>query len=186
MNEPGLLSLLPVVVTGTLALGALAACDTEEPTFAVVDNAYPPPPDGGEASKQTVVYRAWWVTSYFPDPVPGGASSSEQRSVPVSDFVFALLAPGWDPASTTPPAQLVVVKSKVPLSASRGDTLHIVVSDQTFTGSCAAGQPLSQEDADLITQSIFPAEFTGVTYDAKTCTTMAIARREAAPPPFAP
>ena len=69
-----------------------------------------------------------------------------------------------------PPTALMVVKSKAPFSVGRGDLLHIAVSDQTFAGNCAAKEPLSQEDVDFITQRIFPAEFTGFTYDAKTCT----------------
>lgn len=141
---------------------ALAACDTEDPSKAVVDNGYP-------ASAQTVVYRAWWVATYFPDPVAGGATSTEQRSVPASDFAYAVLAPGWDPASGAPPPRFVFVKSKAPLSVARGDTLHIVVDDRTFTGSCAANQPLTQDEADFITQRIFPGELGNMTYDAKTC-----------------
>jgi hypothetical protein len=156
-------SLLAVAVAATLA-----ACDTEDASKAVVDNGYPAP--SGVPARQTVVYRAWWVATYFPDPVAGASTSTEQRSVPASDFAYAVLAPNWDPASATPPATFVVVKSKAPLSVARGDTLHIVVDDQTFTGSCAAGQPLSQEEADFITQRIFPGEFANVTYEAKTCT----------------
>ena len=37
-------------------------------------------------------------------------------------------------------------------------------------GSCAAHQSLPQEDADFITERIFPGEFANVLYDAKTCT----------------
>ncbi len=142
---------------------ALAACETEDPSKAVVDNAYVAP--------HAVVYRAWWVATYFPDPVPGATTSAEQRSVPASDFAYAVLAPDWDPASSTPPARFVALKSKSPLALARGETLHIVVDDRTFVGSCAAGQPLSQDDADFITQRIFPAEFANATYDARTCTT---------------
>jgi len=141
----------------TLVLG-LAACETPDPTKAVVDNA-----------SQVVVYKAWWAATLFNEPVVPGAASDEQRSVPESDFVYALLAPGWDPESGSPPTKLVAVKSKQRLAATRGDTLHIVVSDATFAGSCDAAQPLSQEDADFITQRIFPGDFANVIYDAKTC-----------------
>jgi len=151
---------LRVLAVSSLVV-AFAACDTEDASKAVVENGY----------RQTVVYRAWWVATYFPEPVAGGATSTEQRSVPASDFAYAVLAQNWDPASATPPAAFVVVRSKAPLSVARGDTLHITIDDQTFTGSCAADQPLSQEEADLITQRIFPGEFANVTYDAKTCTT---------------
>jgi hypothetical protein len=164
MNRLRALSYLGIAV-----VAASAACETEDASMAVVDNGYPAASSGGPAA-QTVVYRAWWVATYFPEPVAPAGTSIEQRSIPASDFAYAVLAPGWDPASATPPAQLVVVKSKAPLSLTRGDTLQIVINDQTFDGSCAAQQPLSQEDADFITQRIFPGELAGVTYDAKTCT----------------
>ena len=153
-------SSLVIALAALVALAMLAACDTEDASKAVVDNGYP----------QTVVYRAWWVATYFPEPVSGGQASTEQRSVPATDFAYAVLAPDWDPARSTPPARFVVVRSKAPLSVARGDTLHITIDDQTFTGNCAANQPLSQDEAELITQRIFPGELGNVRYDAKTCT----------------
>ena len=148
---------------------SLAACETEDASKAVVENGYPRLAPGGDPANQIVVYRAWWVATYFPDPVAGGATSAEQRSVPASDYAYAVLAPGWEEATGTPPSELVVVKSKAPLSLARGETLHILVDDQTFAGRCVANQPLSQDEADLITQRIFPGEFAGMTYDAATC-----------------
>ena len=168
MNYLRALSIL-LLTTFAVAAACVAACDTETPTKGVVDNGYPAPPDGGDPAKQTVVYRTWWVATYFPDPVAGGATSNEVRTVPGSDYAYAVLAPGWDPASTTPPTTFVVLKSKSPLSVARGDVLHIAVSDVTFTGNCAANQPLAQADADFIAKSIFPGELAKVTYDAKTC-----------------
>jgi len=156
-------SLLPALAVALVLAIALAACETEDASHAVVDNVY--------AAPHAVVYRAWWVATYFPDPVPATMTSAEQRSVPATDFAYAVLAPDWDPWSATAPSKLVVLKSKAPLALARGETLHIVVDDRTFVGSCAAGQPLSQDDADFITQRIFPGEFAGATYDAKTCTT---------------
>lgn len=183
MKTMNYLRVLSILSFGSMAAGAAAftACDTEEPTKTVLENNYPAPADGGDPSAQTVVYRAWWLTTYFPDPVPAETVSTEQRTVPASDVAYAVLAPGWDPASNAPPTKLVVVKSKAPLSVARGDTLHIALSDQTFTGNCAAQQPLSQEDADFITRSIFPGEFTNATYDAKTCTTTAVPTDDAGP-----
>jgi hypothetical protein len=64
---------------------------------------------------------------------------------------------------------LIPVRSKARVSADRGEVLHITVNDALFTGSCTANQPLSQDDADFITQRIFPGEFAGKVYDAKTC-----------------
>jgi hypothetical protein len=146
----------------------LAACETEDPTQAVVENGFPAPPDGGNGP-QMVVYRAWWVVSPFADPVPAGMSSAVERVIPGDDYAYALLAPGWDPSSS-PPATLVAVRSKTKLSVARGDTLHIKVSDATFDGDCAAGSTLPPADADFITTHIFPGDFAGA-YDPATCTT---------------
>lgn len=173
-----------------LALGAAASaftstlvgCKTADPTQVVVENAYPEVADGGDPATQVVVYKVWWQVVLFEDPVLPGTSSAEQRGVPERETAFALLAPGWDPESGTPPTTLVPVKSKELLAAKRGDTLRITVSDATFTGNCAAQQPLTQEDADFITERIFPGDFAGVIYDAKTCTSTPIPADDAGPP----
>lgn len=142
-----------------IAAASLAGCETESATNAVVENTY----------GDVVVYKTWWVTTLFDEPVPAHATSSELRSVPETGIAYALLAPGWDPASGAPPAALLAVRSKQPLTAVRGGTLRIGVSDATFTGRCSAKQPLSQEEADFITQRIFPAQFANLAYDATTC-----------------
>jgi hypothetical protein len=145
----------------SLLLLLAPACDTETPTSAVVDN-----------DSTNTVYKAWWSTSLFATPIAASKESESERAIPATDFVYALLAPGWDPASGPAPTRLVVVRSKDPLSVVRGDELHIHVSDATFVGNCETGPLLSQDDADFITQRIFPGDFVGVAYDAATCTTV--------------
>jgi hypothetical protein len=161
---------------GSLALALMApavlACDTADPSLAVLDNAYPV---AAEPAAQITVYKGWWSVTEFPEPVSAGASSEDERVIPASDYAYLLLAPGWDPQSTLPPVQLIAVRSKSKLSVRRGDRLQIVVSDDTVDGHCGPGVALSQEDADVITQRIFPGDFAGVTYDAASCTT-ALAR----------
>lgn len=142
---------------------ALPGCETEDPTRVLVENGYP------EASK-LVVYKVWWEVTLFTEPVLPGGTSSEQRGVPQADTAYALLAPGWDPESGTPPTTFLPLKSKALLRVSRGDTLRIDVSDATFFGNCAANQALTQEDADFITTRIFPGELANTRYDAATCT----------------
>jgi hypothetical protein len=154
----------------SMSLLGVVACDTEDPTMVVADNDYPVLPDGGDPALEMTVFKVWWATSLLPDPVLAGSEGQPQRTVPGTDFAYAVLAPGWDPSSQTPPSRFVAVKSATTLGASRGDTLHVHVSDDAFRGDCAAGRPLSQEDADFITQRIFPGEFSGKTYDAATCT----------------
>jgi hypothetical protein len=147
----------------------LAACETPDATYAVIDNGYPAVADGGDASGSVAVYRGWWLVATFPDPVPGGSSSESERIVAGSDHAYLVLAPGWDPASGSAPVQLLPAMTDV-LSVDRGGTLHILVDDAHVTGNCAAGHPLTQPQADLITQSIFPATFAGFAFDAATCT----------------
>ena len=158
----------------SIALLGVVACDAEDPTTVVADNDFPVPPDGGDPTLEMTVLKVWWVTSLLPDPVLPGSEGQPQRTVPGTDFAYAVLAPGWDPSSPAPPSRFIAAKSTMTLSASRGDTLHVHVSDNAFVGNCAAGRPLSQEDADFITQRIFPGEFAGATYDATTCTSMLV------------
>ncbi len=165
------LYLLPLV-------SMMSACDTETATTAVVDNTYPAQEDAG-ASASRVVYRAWWVATLFPSPVAPATSSETFRSVPATGTAYALIAPGWDPASETPPTSFIPMQSKTLLSVSRGETLHITVSDAQFFGSCDAKEPLSTDDATFIAERIFPGELAGMTYDPATCTFSASAETPA-------
>jgi hypothetical protein len=162
----------PILLASTLACALPTACQTFDPTEAVLDNQYPSSDAGPDDS--ITVYKGWWSVAEFAEPVPAGTESDPVRVVNNTDFAYALLAPGWDPESGTSPAKLVPVRTTNKLSVARGDTLHIVISDTTTRGSCAAAEPLAQDDADFITQRIFVAEFSGVTYDAATCTTSPI------------
>jgi hypothetical protein len=106
----------------------------------------------------------------MPDAVAPASEGERQRTVPNTDYAYVVVAAGWDPTSSNPPTKLYPMKSLAPFRAGRGDILHIHVSDATFGGNCAAGHPLSQADADFVTERIFPGEFGGGTYDANTCT----------------
>jgi hypothetical protein len=152
---------LRAALLGAATAVSIAGCETEDPTSARIENTYT---DGA-------VYKAWWVTTLFDRPVAPGSTSAELRSVPDTGVAYALLAPGWDPESGTPPASLIVVRSKAPLVAGRGSTLRIQVSDALFEGQCSAKQQLTQADADFITERIFPGEFAKLHYDAATCKT---------------
>jgi hypothetical protein len=151
---------------------ALTACETEDPTYAVVDNDYPISADGGAPALDVAVYKVWWSSSLFSTPVGAGLESSTSRVETGSDHAYALLAPGWDPASTSTPTTLVPVRTRDALFVTRGGTLHIRLSDTTVVGNCGAQSsgPLPQAEADFITERIFPGEFTAGTYAASTCT----------------
>lgn len=156
-----------VACLAVVALGI--GCDTPQ-TFVVLDNRYTPTP-----TNSLVVYRAAWHAVTFAMPVLPGASSDPQHTVPASAIVaYVLLAPGWDPSSSTPPTSFVVMQSRDGFEEHLDQTLHIPVDDTTFIGNCAAGSFLSQEQADVITQRVFESEFMNLRYDAATCTTTPI------------
>jgi len=156
-----------------LLLPLASGCNTSDPTSAVLVNQYPVSSKAG-SSDSVVVYKGWWAVAQFADPVAPGSESDPVRVVQGTDYAYALLAPGWDPASGAPPSTLIPVRSSQRLSVARGDTLSFVVSDTTTDGDCAAGKPLSQEDANFITQRTFPNEFENAVYDAATCTRSAL------------
>ena len=157
---------LPFVFT--LSCSFVAACETPNPAQAVLDNEYPV--SDTNVHNSITVYKGWWSVAEFGEPVLAGAESDPVRVVKNSDFAYALLAPEWDPESGTPPSKLVPVRTIGKLTVTRGETLHIAISDVTTRGNCASAEPLSQDDADFITQRIFVAEFIGLTYDAAICT----------------
>ncbi|HEY3252349.1 MAG TPA: hypothetical protein VGJ91_00290, partial [Polyangiaceae bacterium] len=70
------------------------------------------------------------------------------------------------------------LRSTHELDVDRGELLTFVVSEQATVGDCRAGKALAQEDADYITQRIFPAEFAELSYDAASCTTSPAASGE--------
>jgi hypothetical protein len=167
------------LLLGLAGLAGAVGCDTGAATYAVVDDGYPAPAGDGGTGPQDVIYRAWWSVTYFAAPLAAGAESDANRVIPATDYAYAVLAPGWDPTSGVPPTRLLPMRTKATLTVARGDTLHVVFSDATATGNCAAAQPLTQDEADLITKSIFPDEFAGATYDAATCTVTTSAGAEA-------
>jgi hypothetical protein len=168
-----------------LLIGA-PGCGTETPTEAIVVNSYPSLPDGGAGFHGITVYRAWWETTLFRAPVAPGQKSDVERTVPGSARAYAVLAVGWDPSLPGVPLALIPVQSNSELIAARGDTLRVVVSDETFIGRCGGSKPLTQEEADLITQSIFPDEFAGVRYDASTCSAASPAPEDSGVPDARP
>jgi hypothetical protein len=153
------LSVLPATLPAT-------GCNIDTPyTYVIVDNDYP-----ASATTPLVVYRAYWEAVAFTAPVPPGSSSPQQSTVPASDeTAWVVLAPGWDPSSSSQPTSFVVLQSRSGFAVHLDDTLHIPVDDAHFAGNCAAGSALTQSQADFITQLVFPSIFQGLKYDAATC-----------------
>lgn len=155
---------------------AVAACDTPD-TEVVLDDDY-----AADAAMPLVVYEASWQAVSFPSPVAPGASSGPQPTLAASDnTAYVVLAPGWNPSGSAPPATFVVLQSRAGYGVHLNQTLHIPVDDATFAGDCAAGDPLTQAQADFITQLVFPCTFAALHYDAATCTTTAVPDAAACP-----
>jgi hypothetical protein len=159
-NRRPALSIVP------FAIGALVALGCGAPrTLVVFDNDYAASPTDAK-----VVYRVTWQAVALQDPIVPGASSDPQSTIAASEnAAYAVLAPGWDPASGTVPSSLVVLQSREGFAVHLNNTLRIAIDDATFIGNCAAGSPLSQDQADFITQLVFPDVFTSLHYDAATC-----------------
>ena len=136
-------------------------------TYVSLENNYP-----ASARMPVVVLSGYWQAVAFSNPLPPGASSGPQATVPASEnTAYVVLAPGWDPTSSTPPTSFVVLQSRSGFSVALDETLHIPVDDSTFAGNCAAGSTLTQSQTDFITQIVFPSTFAGLGYDAATCAT---------------
>jgi hypothetical protein len=146
------------------AVAAVAGCETPE-TDAVFANGYPAPADGA-------IYDAFWLNVRLPAPLAVGEASAP-LAVPQTSgtTAYALLAPGYDPTSPSPPTRLLALESVAPYPVDLGDTMTITIDDTAFAGDCVAGKPLDQADADFITQRVFATTFAGLSYDAATCTT---------------
>jgi hypothetical protein len=170
---------LPCLFGLVAAAIPLSGCN-DTPATVVVGNGYPASPDSDAAATVTI-YKLWWTTTLIADPVAPEGVSPIERTVPGSDYAYALLAPGWSPESGAPPAALIAARSAERLSVARGARLEIVVSDHTFVGNCAAGKPLDADSAALIVERIFPGAFAGARYDPATCVTSAAAGDAAAP-----
>ena len=152
------------------ALALAGGCNGAPQTWVSLDNAYP-----ASNASPAVVYRGWWQAVAFGGPIVPGGSSGLQPTVPASDnTAYAVLAPGWDPDTGTTPASFVVLQSRSGYAVHLGDILRIAVDDASFEGDCAAGSHLTQHQADVITQLVFPNVFAGLRYDAATCTTTSI------------
>jgi hypothetical protein len=148
-----------------LVVALATGCDTPS-TVVILDNAYPP-----SAPVPLVVAAAHWQAVNFPAPVVPGASSEPYPTAPASaNTAYVLLAPGWDPSADAGWGSLLVLQSRAGLEVHLAQTLHVVVDDTNFLGNCAAGNPLSQDEADFLTQRVFAADFAGRGYDATTCT----------------
>ncbi len=148
-----------------LSLLAATGCDMPD-TSVVLANGYP-----ASAPTPLVVYDAFWQAVELAAPLAPGASSPPQFTVAASpNTAYALLAPGWDPTSATPPASYVLLESRDGFAVGFDDALVIPIDDAHFAGNCATGSQLAQHDADFLATRVFARELGARSYDAATCT----------------
>lgn len=112
-----------------------------------------------------IVNRLWWQTTLFTTPVEPHQRSAFERTVPASDFAYALLTSTTGDAGT-----LLPIRSRERLNVERGAALELDVNTTDWLGFCDAGQPLTQDEADFITQRIFVTQFADQTFEAASCT----------------
>lgn len=164
--------MLALGLLATVTFGCASFPDSAPKTNVVLENRYALTP-----SNVLVVYDAYWLNvSFQGSAIPPGASSTPQSAIPASadNTAYVVLAPGWDPTSTTPPTTFIVVQSRTGFAVALGDTVHIPIDDVSFEGNCTAGSHLAQDRADFLTQIVFVVDFAGLHYDASTCTTTQI------------
>jgi hypothetical protein len=156
-----------VLVVAASASACAGFPDKAPETSVVIENDY-----AASASLPPLVYEAYWLNVAFQTPISPGTSSAPEDAIPTSgNTAYVLLAPGWDPTSTSAPTSLIAMQSRADFGVALGDTLQIPVNDTTFEGNCAAGSHLTQQQADFLTELVFASAFVGVHYDASTCTT---------------
>ena len=155
------------ILPGVLSLVSFAAgCDVNAQTDVILDNEY-----RASATRPLVVYRAQWQAVTFQTPIAPGSSSDMETTVPASpNTAYVILAPGWDPTSTTTPTSFVVMQSREGYGVEFDETLRIPVDDSTFIGNCGSGSFLPQAKADFITRYVFQGLFASLRYDAARCT----------------
>ncbi len=156
------------LVWALLIAAAPVGCDQPH-TYVVLENNYP------RSAVPLVVYHAFWQAVSFQTPVPPGSSSDPQDTIPASaNTAYAVLAPGWDVTSSTPPTSLIAIQSRNGFEVHLNDTVHIAIDDGTFDGNCASGSFLSPDQADFITQRVFASDFAELSYDPASCATAPI------------
>jgi hypothetical protein len=131
-----------------LLLPLLFACDGSDATYAAVQNRH-----------DTTVYKAWYRTTLFADPVTPGNDAPVHLVAPGGGVAYLLLAPGWDPDAGPPPMLSAAVTGTV--DAEKGRIADIVVSKDTLRTACTAPpnvNPLAREDYDLLRERIFPGD----------------------------
>jgi hypothetical protein len=141
-------------------------CSGPTSTHVVLENNY-------SAASGLVVYQAVWQAVSFQAAIPPASASDPQTTISASpNTAYVVLAPGWDPTSSTPPTTFVVLQSQEPgFEVGLNNVLYIPVDDAHFIGNCTSGSTLSQAQTNFITQIVFQGIFAGLSYSAATCTT---------------
>jgi hypothetical protein len=131
-----------------LFLLLLAACDGSDATYAAVTNQLGP---GGPT-----VYKVWYRTTLFTEPVSPGNDSPVHVVAPGGGVAYALLAPGWDPDAGPPRSVLGGVTGTI--GADKGKVVRIEIAPDKLRTACSAGGQLARDEYDVLRERIFPGE----------------------------
>lgn len=141
------------------ALGAACQPDLSE---AVVVNELP-----ANGPEPLTVYKVWYRSALFLDPVAPGGQSETLRIGPGTEPAYALLALAYDPDAGAP--RLVPARTKDVIRSEPGDTARLVFSPATALIGCGGTVGMSREDYETIRQRIFPGD-TFAPFDPAGCT----------------
>jgi hypothetical protein len=129
----------------------LASCESSDATYAAVSNQLG---DGG-----ATVYKVWYRTTLFTEPVTPGNDSPVHVVAPGGDVAYVLLVAEWDP-NTGPKGPLVPAITPL-VGVDKGDIARIVVAKDAIRTACTGtptSGPLAQDEYDHIRLRIFPDE----------------------------
>jgi hypothetical protein len=128
---------------------------------AVVVNEYP-----ANVTERYTVYKVWYRSTLFLEPVSPGQESGALRIGPGTEPAYALLAPSFDVDSGM--RTLVPARTREPVQTGPGDTGRLVFSPTGALVGCGGPNGLSREDYDVITTRIFPNDVV-VPFDPSGC-----------------
>ena len=135
-------------LVATVAL--VAGCQTD-PTEAVVVNALP-----ANAAEPLTVYRAWYLSTLYVDPVAPESQSEQLRVGAGAEPAYALLAVAYDPE--VGPVRLVPARTRENVRLEAGETARVVFSASSSLIGCDGPDGLSREQYEFLAARIFPGE----------------------------
>lgn len=135
---------------GGATILAAAACETTDPTEAVVANDLP--------GEYTIV-KVWYRSTLFLAPIPPGAESDTLRVGTGTEPAYALLAHGGSSSNADAGTTLLVpARTRDAVTVSPGEKTRIVFSPETAFVGCGGPSGLTAADYAFLAERIFPGD----------------------------